>query len=265
MAIWTIEQSTMGVGGEALERAIVEHGGECRWISVEDEMRGRYGVFPEGLPVVFRGSFEAAETFRRARPNARPGVVGESEALRCSAYYPQLGERMLNADHLFVPVGELVSRWPELQGRFGEQIFVRPDSGAKAFSGGVVNDLERFLQRERFYLEAMDPEELCLVAKPRAIHREWRIVVIDGAVVARSQYRSGTQREESSEVPETVWTYARESIEGFAPAPAFMLDVAETEDGALAVVEVNSFSCSALYAADVEAVVAAVERWVMRG
>ncbi len=260
MALWILEAATME--SAAVEGATVAAGGECRWLSMDDEARGRYGPTPKGSAVVFRGSFEAAEAFRRARPDACPGVVGEAQALRCAAYYPLFGEAMLNAGHTFVPLGKLREEWPALQARFGAAPFVRPDSGAKAFAGGVVEDLDRFEERERIYLQAMDASELCLVARPHRLAAEFRMVVVDGKVVAGSRYRLAGKKDVAKEVPRAVWDFSHGLVANRRPAAAFMLDVATVEGGRLAVVEVNSFSCSDLYAADPSAVIDAVETWL---
>lgn len=259
MAIWIVEVDAFRTGADRLEEAIRRAGGELRWLSVDDEFRGRYGRWDEGETVIFRGSFEAAESFRRKRPDAVPGVIGEAEALRCSSYYPALGDRLLNVAHEFLPLRDLRPRWPEFQ-TFGAAVFVRPDSGAKAFTGQLVTDFDRFEARERLYLEAMGEEEMVVVAPPRRIEAEWRTVVVGRDVVAGSRYKSGGKRDVDPDVPADALSFAREVASQIAPpAPAYMLDVAREEDGRLSVVELNSFSCSDLYACDPEPVVAAVQ------
>lgn len=265
MSIWIVEASTIRAGAEAFETAVRGVGGEWRWLSVDDEFRGRYGRWEEGEAVVFRGSFEAAESFRRNRPDAVPGVIGTPEALRCSSYYPALGGRRLNTAHESLPLGELRPRWPELRACFGETLFVRPDSGAKAFTGQLVSDLDRFEARERPYLESMDARELVIVAAPREIAAEWRTVVIDGGVVAGSRYKSGGVKDVNPDVPADVLAFAgATAAEIEPPAPAYMLDVARETSGRLSVVELNSFSCSDTYACEPLAVVQALEAWLVK-
>lgn len=236
-------------------------GGDLRWISLDDEFRGRYGRWEEGESVFFRGSFEAAESFRSRRPDARPGVIGEPEALRCTSYYPALAGRLLNDIYATYPTKGLRERWPDLQARIGPAVFVRPDSGAKAFTGQLVTDFDAFYARERLYLEAMGEGEMVVVAPSRRIEVEWRTVVVGREVVAASLYKSAGKRDLEPEVPEGVLAFAEEvASQVQPPAPAYMLDVAREEGGRLSVVELNSFSCSDLYACDPVPVVAAVQR-----
>ena len=259
--IWIVEADAFRAGADEFENAVRSAGGEIRWLSMDDEFRGRYGSWEDGVAVVFRGSFEAAESFRRKRPDAAPGVVGESLALRCSSYYPGLGSRLLNETYAMYPAADLREHWADLQELIGPEVFIRPDSGAKAFTGQLVTDFDRFEARERLYLEAMAGDEMVVVAPPRKIEAEWRTVVVGRDVVAGSRYKSGGKREVSLDVPEDVLAFSQDTASQIPPpAPAYMLDVAREEGGRLSVVELNSFSCSDLYACDPVPVVAAVQR-----
>ena len=95
----------------------------------------------------------------------------------------------------------------------------------------------------------MDEGDLVVVASPRRIEAEWRTVVVGRRVVAASRYKSGGRRNVDGDVPDEVLAFARSvAAEIDLPAPATMLDVAREEGGRLCVVELNSFSCSELYA-----------------
>ncbi|OWK41832.1 ATP-grasp domain-containing protein [Fimbriiglobus ruber] len=75
-------------------------------------------------------------------------------------------------------------------------------------------------------------------------------------VVAGSQYADGGKRTISSGCPDEVIAFAQKVLGdiGWRPDPLFMLDVCESE-GTYYVVELNSFSCSWLYACDFARVV----------
>lgn len=258
--IWIVEAGAFRTGADALEEAVRLTGGEIRWLSEDDEFRGRYGSWELGEAVVFRGSFEAAESFRRRRADAHPGVIGDAAALRCSSYYSGLGNRLLNLQHEFLPLGELRLRWHELQAVHGEGLFVRPDSGAKAFTGQLVTDLDRFESRERPYLALMEPSELLVIAPPRRIEAEWRTVVVGTEVVSGSRYKSWGERNVDPDVPSNVLEFARATASEIKPPDsAYTLDVVREEGGRLSVVEFNSFSCSDLYACDPGPIVKAVQ------
>jgi len=260
MLIWIVEASAFRNGGDAFEAAVVRSGGQLRWLAVEDEFRGRYGRWDEGDRVIFRGSFEAAENFRRLRPDGLPGVIGQAGDLRCSSYYPVVGPYLLNDTHTFCRLRDLRGQWSTWVDQMGSALFVRPDSGAKAFTGQVVLDFDRFEARERPYLDAMAADERVVVAPLKAIQAEWRLVIIGGKVVAGSRYKFEGRRDVSAEVPLKVRAFAQDVAGNIAPpAVAYMLDVAKEDSGRLSVVELNSFSCSDLYVCEPLAVVKALQ------
>jgi hypothetical protein len=106
---------------------------------------------------------------------------------------------------------------------------------------------------------------LVVVAAPRAIGREWRLVVVGDCVVAGSQYAVEGQKAVTPSCPADVTSFAEGILAEvrWRPDPIFMLDVAEA-DGRLWLVELNGFSCSWLYGCDLAAVVGAASELATR-
>jgi hypothetical protein len=100
-----------------------------------------------------------------------------------------------------------------------------------------------------------------LVARPWPVRYEWRLVAGPQGVVAASQYRDGGALAVTPGCPNDVRSFAEHVLaaSGYRPDPLFMIDVCES-GGSLHALELNSFSCSGLYACDPEAVVAEVTR-----
>jgi hypothetical protein len=99
-----------------------------------------------------------------------------------------------------------------------------------------------------------------LVASPRPIAREWRVVVARGQFIAASQYRSESQIDVSPGCPREVRAYVEALLAevAYRPDPIFMMDVCTSGDE-LYLLELNSFSCSGLYQCDPAAVVREVK------
>ncbi len=89
---------------------------------------------------------------------------------------------------------------------------------------------------------------LVVVAAPRPIAIEWRLVVVEDRVIAASQYAEGGTRAIQPGSPDDVREFATTMLAEvrWRPDPIFMLDVCESE-GRFWLVELNSFSCSWLY------------------
>jgi hypothetical protein len=112
----------------------------------------------------------------------------------------------------------------------------------KLFTGRCVyqDDFAAALAPARY-----DPFTLVVVAAPRDIAKEWRLVVAEGRVVGASQYAVAGGKCLAPGCPQAVRDYAEAMLAevGGRPDPAFLLDVCEA-DGQLWLVEVNGFGCS---------------------
>jgi hypothetical protein len=186
-----------------------------------------------------------------------PGAWCSAENLDCTAYYAHFGRYLLNQHYAIMPGVEAIRQRDWLFSVFGgeEGVFARPTSCLKLFVGRCI-DRESFaaaLAPTRY-----DPATLVVIAAPRPIEREWRLVVVADRVVSGSQYAAGGERTISAGCPSEVRQFAESMLAEvrWRPDPAFMLDMCESA-GRLWLVELNSFSGSWLYQCELPEVVAA--------
>ncbi len=143
-----------------------------------------------------------------------------------------------------------------------DMVFARPTSVHKLFVGRRIlrDQFETALAPTRY-----EPATMVLIAEPKAIGREWRVVVSGNEVIAGSQYAVAAVRNVEPGVPDEVLEYVRVVLSdvGWRPDDLFMLDVCESE-GQFRLVELNSFSCSWLYACDLQRVVEAASHAAVR-
>jgi hypothetical protein len=186
-----------------------------------------------------------------------PGAWCDPEQLDCAAYFARFGKFLLNQPYALLPGVEAIRIQDWLFNVFGQDdaVFVRPAGCHKLFTGRCVNraDFAIALAPARY-----DPATLVVVAAPREIGREWRLVAAEGRVVAASQYAELGSKSLETGCPGEVTSFAEAMLAEvrWQPDPIFMLDVCES-GGRLRLVEVNGFSCSWLYRCDLPAVVAA--------
>jgi hypothetical protein len=187
-----------------------------------------------------------------------PGYVDDDLDYRLLARH--YGEHLLNADARCVPLdGAPAPAGP---------VFVRPVGDGKQFSGSVKSAGE-FVAWRRTLLDELArgahprlrASEPIVIAMPKVLHAEFRLRVVDGAIVSASTYRRGGAPFLSDQVDERVLEFARARIAQWSPNRAFCLDVADTPDG-LKVVEINAIGSSAFYAGDIGRFVAAIEAMV---
>jgi hypothetical protein len=206
--------------------------------------------------VVFHGSFQLAKLVRHA--GLFPGVWGNLKAMDCLNYYPKFGIHLLNYDYLMLRCGstrlldEAIEEW--------EGAFVRPTTVDKTFPGGVYGTTQTAESLYHLWnARGMTAENVpVIVARPKTIHREWRLVVAAGKVVSASQYKPTRQHG----CPDEVYDYVKGVLDEvkYHPDPVWVLDVAEPIRGHFAVLEVGPFSCSGLYQCDPHVVIPAVNK-----
>ena len=194
--------------------------------------------------------------------NWNPGVIYNPETFRHEAWIKGFGkENMLNGDGV-------VQRFGDVRPVSGTHVFIRPCEDLKAFSGQVI-DADQLRDWVARTIEGevssrclqLNTDTMVVVAEPKFLYREWRFFVVGGEVVAGSQYRDvyGQKREDPNVDPD-VQRFTQRMVDKWKPADCFVLDIAATAEG-LKVIEVNCFNGSGVYACNIEAAFAAVERF----
>lgn len=214
----------------------------------------------EDRPVIFRGSLNIGKKARR-QP-WYPGVICNQKAFKCSTYYTYWGKWMLNKEYWMMPISQVFNNkfieaclW-SIQDNNVPDVFIRPDSSMKQFTGGIfnLNNLES--------LKDIKPETLVLVAPVKKITKEYRFVVADNKVITGSQYYENGKYILSNTSLSNMTFIASCYLKGvlhnitWQPDPIYTVDVCESE-GEFSILELNSFSCSNLYFADLSKVVEA--------
>lgn len=233
-------------------RTAAEKLGHKIWnISRKGYLTSEYDMPSIDEPTIFHVSINNAKFF--AREEYEPGIICDFDAYKCTSYFPQLKNELLNWDGCFFPFGVLKDKKEWIFDTFGEDraVFVRPDRGDKSFTGEVLYKENWEKDIDSFNVE---PQELVLVARPQKIHAEYRVVTIDGEAITGSQYRLNGDFEVSSECPQKVLNYAQQMSKLYSTEIAHVIDIAQLSDS-LKVVELNSFSCSGLYDCDCDKIV----------
>ena len=263
-SVWLIESGVYGPEIEPLAAEVRRQGMDCRFVTYREIVKGPPPLPPGACAIVY-GTYP---TVRHAmlRCGWTPGGWCSPENLDCTAYYPHFAGFLLNRRHEILTGIEAVRDKDRLFRTFGRdgEVFARPTSVHKLFVGRVIAepDFETALAPTRY-----DPETRIVTAEPQKLGREWRLVVAVDILVAGSQYAEAGTRAVTAGCPADVLAFARAMLAAvrWRPDELFMLDVCEA-DGELRLVELNSFSCSWLYACDFAPVVElasklALSRW----
>jgi hypothetical protein len=162
------------------------------------------------------------------------------------------GEDCLNFHSLITTMAEVhrdMIRDPD--GKF----FTRPCADNKTYSG-MVTDWEsldewrkKVIALEESSMSTLGPNDRIVIAPLRKIYSETRFYVVDGEVITGSSYKIGMKVMYSNEVPQFIKDFAQKMVDHWQPDRAFVLDVADTDDG-LKVIEINAINSSGFYAID---------------
>jgi hypothetical protein len=206
---------------------------------------------------IVKGSIEFCQT---AYDYMAPMTRVEKEPLwdnyACSVSYPKFGDYLLNDRYCFLPASEIVRKQWWLWKTFGEEceIFMRPDSGLKRFTGGLfdIQNIERGWSQ--CYDATKDKDYFVLIAKPQAIKGEWRIAINNDEIIGISSYRCHGLETQVPHAPKEITDLASRIIRNhtWRPDNIFTLDLALLPNDQAKFIEVNAFCSSGLYAMDLK-------------
>lgn len=265
---WLLERDVFHEDLDPIKEAIASAGmeyKEVRYIPLGAD-NNFHDYFPGDACVIAYGSINFTTAVAR-EANWVPGVWGNRKHLECTYYYPKLGKFLLNSDYIMLPYGELLRQknflYDSLEPYLGTNLFVRPSSPLKTFTGQLVSRLryEEDVKRLGFY--DVNPEDVVIVSMAKAIDTEWRMVIIDGNVVAGSQYKEMGLTQIREESPIDVWDFAQKVADEYRIDDAYVIDVGLGTKG-LRLIEVNSFSSSGWYLADKPAIVQAAAKLAVK-
>lgn len=256
---WIVEREAFSDSYQRFVDAIKSGGHQCLLWNDDWWTSGRIPKL-EGVPVVFHGSLGNAHRIARELPWT-PGAYCETPRFFCSRWYEGARPWILHRAWTLSTVQGLVDDPVGVAGHLAVngQVFVRPDSPLKPFSGRVCALDGLTLKSLDFGFYYDDPSIPLVVAPIRTIGREWRFVVVDREVVAGCEYEAETRSASTQrgDAPTAMAQRIASDIE--PPEQVYTLDICEV-DGELRLLELNPFSGADLYACDPQSVVAAVSR-----
>ncbi len=235
---------------------------------------GEFNQYPNEDCVVFYGTLNLGKQLCKQK-GWIPGVYCNWQNLCCVTYYSYWAKYLFNQDYIMLPLLEIKRREVEIFGDFGgdDCIFFRPNSGAKTFTGQILKREEIDKEFKLFESYAALPLDqiITIISTPKLIDKEWRFVVVDGKVIAQSQYKDnveGTIRGQNSEIEPVIKEGSnvgaillaeKIAAEEWQPDRAYTLDICQQDD-AWYLLEANSFSCSGLYKCDPKPIVKEISR-----
>jgi len=260
---WVLENGLFHVGLDRIAEEIKRQGMEYEMMDYhKDFMQYQNQWVPEKFGsddcVVCIGSFQKIDCWNKKNPNwiSWCNLIN----FKCSSYFPMFGKYLINNKYVMMPFSEFIrqkhdvtlylnsdrnpSRWKDME------IFIRPDSGRKTFSGQIFpySDIEN----HPIY-PLISNDCMVILAPPKKIEKEWRFIVVEERVITGSQYHDNFEIKIESGYDPKAFEFAQIVVNEtkYQPDPAYIMDIGKTKEG-FGVVEINSFSCSDIYMSDAE-------------
>lgn len=264
--IWIIEKDIFQENIEEMIKSVSDQGMDHKIVSYVPFEAGEYkNLLPENSCAIVYGSLQLARCLQKTT-NWIPGVYCDLPKYECSYYYTKLGSFLLNSPYVMLPFGELVRQKEFLFEALGNSdcLFIRPSSGFKLFTGKVVEKENYEREIEKFSFYDVEPEKIVVVATPQNIKAEWRLVVVEGKVIASSQYQLHRKHITKEGCPDVVKQYAEEIAKVWEPDPAWTVDICQLDSNEIRLLEIGCFSCAGLYDCNKSEIVSVVSNLAIK-
>lgn len=259
---WLLQRDVFDEGNpQKLAEILKERGNRVEWCDYVPFGGGEYGVYPDNDCVVVHGSVNLIRRLCKSK-NWQPLAWFEQEPLRCTSYYSHWGQFILQHEYSFTTWAELLRKQEDHYYHHSEDgmIFIRPNENVKQFDGVVVH-IDNFRDWHKTINDQVRPEfeSLVVVAQPREIQAEWRVVICEGKAITASLYKeNGKPVSQRCSDPE-LFEFAERVAAVWSPLPIYVLDVARVDAPCglrnLWVVECGSINMAGLYNCDLDLVV----------
>lgn len=214
------------------------------WKDIHEDLQPILGERNDS--VISYGSLNFITRFQKIG-EYKPGTYCDFRGLECRSYYnSELYPHLLNQRHMLVTWKEFQDDEDGLFRAFGGQIFVRPNSGRKVFTGMVFFQ-DSYRSDLGLSLERLEDSTILLLAPAQIVTEEWRFFVTGGRVITGGKFHEKGELSIEDTVDKQAESLAELASTLYVPDPVFVIDIGKTSYGDYKVIELNSFSCAGIY------------------
>lgn len=218
---------------------------------------------PRNIPTIFYGPTNFVQRMSDQQ-QYHPGVYGNPTLYDYEHLIQHIPSTWLMNDptdtHIGTPM-EIIDVLDKIQ---YTDIFFKPCADTKLIIGQVTNadTIRQTCQHiHNGKIEGGDANTKLLIGPAFNIEVEYRIFVINGAVVAASEY--APQRRSAWPLPPNIAQYAQQVIERWNPSPAYVLDIA-CSNGRPYIMEIQNFHSAGFYESNTDAIVHALHTMITK-
>ncbi len=210
--------------------------------------------FDEKDCVVFYGSINMTSYIQKYK-NYIPGTIASFANFDCLGYYKYFAQYLTNNDYIVMPLSEALRNKDFIFDNYskGDRVFVRPNCSKKPFTGCVLSYQDFELKNyELGYRYHNNEHLLVLISSPKNIINEYRLFVGETDILGSTSYSIDGIINHGEVVPDKVISFTQNVLNevDWRPDPVFVVDIGVEDTERVSILELNSFSCSGIYACD---------------
>ena len=193
----------------------------------------------------------------------KPGVFYDPKTFQMQNYVAYWKEHILNYDGHLMEFGKLhtLNSAPE------KLWFIRPNHDGKEFSGKVetfVDLVHWSAQICQLELPDFNTNTEVWIAEPKEILKEWRLFIVDDAIISTSRYmHKGALDESATDIPSEMLDFATLRIAEYRLSDVYVMDIAQV-DHMYKLIECNCFNGTGFYKHDIGKIVDSVNDFILR-
>lgn len=175
-------------------------------------------------------------------------------------YFKYYKENMLNYDSKVMTIGELLE---SINRTSDTTIFIRPVSDTKEFDGLTLSykDIDEWFSNALvFENTGISKDTKIVVAAPYRLKYEWRLVIVNGKVIAGSKYRTYFNLTKEEGYPIEVKEYAERMCQIYTPHNVFIMDICLCGDSYY-IIECGCFNGAGFYNSNMNDIIREVSNY----
>lgn len=267
---WIVEKNLFPEYEEQLVQFIKSSNTNCYFFDDSnydfDLIKNIKNKYTEKDAVIFYGSLQNGQKIYR-QTNLNPGVYLTVENYECYKYYGYYGDELMNESYMMLGLNDLYRLKDRIIRKYKDKFFIRPSNGYKTFPGQTI-DCEEFDKDYNSLIQSyggLDMTQLILLSPYKKITSESRFAVIDGEIVDGCIYMIDGEKITEKLFDQLAFNYVNKIKDLYHPDDAFTLDIAFNEKSKkYKVLEINSLCCAGLYQMNIEKIVNAMNKMVIK-
>jgi hypothetical protein len=190
-------------------------------------------------------------------PRLNSGVFYDPQIFTYKNALDHYGNAMLNADAEILTYGEFLAQ----DYLYEQEFFIRTNADSKTISARKIRFGDEVDKYNHLEIPQLVKNIDVVVSSPKNVWFEYRFFVVDGDIIASSQYLPCS----SPTIPDNATEFAKKTVYAYTPHDVFVLDIGfSITHNEYKIIELNAFNWCSFYHCSVRQIAQAVSIYAER-